>query len=108
MTIILTVLFIVCLFSNFYWYCKSKALQQEQQNTELVVPMLTQQIQAGKSYDVYLSNGMILHNVLLLGQSTQIGDDFVLGGWEGMTIFQNTKGQKEFVKTVIIRHMKEV
>jgi uncharacterized protein YpmB len=108
MTIILTVLFIICLFSNFYWYCKSKALQQEQQNTELVVPMLTQQIQAGKSYDVYLSNGMILHNVLLLGQSTQIGDDFVLGGWEGMTIFQNTKCQKELVKTVIIRHMKEV
>ena len=70
--------------------------------------MLTQQIQAGKSYDVYLSNGMILHNVLLLGQSTQIGDDFVLGGWEGMTIFQNTKCQKELVKTVIIRHMKEV
>ena len=108
MTIILTVLFIICLFSNFYWYCKSKALQQEQQNTELVVPMLTQQIQAGKSYDVYLSNGMILHNVLLLGQSTQIGDDFVLGGWEGMTIFQNAKSQKEFVKTVIIRHMQEV
>ena len=108
MTIILTVLFIICLFSSFYWYCKTKALQQEQQNTELVVPMLTQQIHAGKFYDLYLSNGMILHNVLLLGQSTQIGDDFVLGGWEGMTIFQNTKCQKEFVKTVIIRHMKEV
>ena len=57
---------------------------------------------------MYLSNGMILHNVLLLGQSTQIGDDFVLGGWEGMTIFQNAKSQKEFVKTVIIRHMQEV
>lgn len=108
MTIILTVLCIICLFSNFYWYCKTKALQQHQQNTELVVPMLTQQIQAGKSYDVHLSNGTVLHNVLLLGQSTQIGDDFVLGGWEGMTIFQNAKGQKEFVKTVIIRHMKEV
>ena len=57
---------------------------------------------------MHLRNGTVLHNVLLLGQSTQIGDDFVLGGWEGMTIFQNAKNQKEFVKTVIIRHMQEV
>ena len=42
MTIILTILCIICLFSNFYWYCKTKALQQRQQNTELVVPILTQ------------------------------------------------------------------
>ena len=57
---------------------------------------------------MHLSNGTVLHNVLLLGQSTEIGDDFVLGGWEGMTIFQNAKNQKEFVKTVIIRQMQEV
>ena len=94
MTIILTVLFIICLFSNFYWYCKSKALQQEQQNTELVVPMLTQQIQAGKSYDVYLSNGMILHNVLLLGQSTQIGIGW-LGRHDHFSKYQRSKRIRE-------------
>ena len=57
---------------------------------------------------MHLSNATVLHNVLLLGQSTEIGDDFVLGGWKGMTIFQNAKSQKEFVKTVIIQHMQEV
>lgn len=100
-------LLVVSVLLNVQWYCRFKAIRKAN-TVEEVVPVLNQQIQAGRHYDFWLSNGNRLNNMLLLGHSTASGDDFVIGGWEGMVILQHADGKKEFVKTVIIRQMREV
>jgi hypothetical protein len=100
-------LLVVSVLLNVQWYCRVKAIRKAS-TVEEVVPVLNQQIQAGRHYDFWLNNGNRLNNMLLLGHSTASGDDFVIGGWEGMVILQHADGKKEFVKTVIIRQMREV
>jgi hypothetical protein len=100
-------LLVVSVLLNVQWYCRFKAMRKAS-TVEEVVPILNQQIQAGRHYDFWLNNGNRLNNMLLLGHSNASGDDFVIGGWEGMVILQHADGKKEFVKTVIIRQMREV
>lgn len=107
MLFFISALLVVSALLNVQWYCRVKAMRKASTVKE-VVPVLNQQIQAGRHYDFWLSNGNRLNNMLLLGHSTASGDDFVIGGWEGMVILQHADGKKEFVKTVIIRQMREV
>lgn len=107
MLFFISALLVVSALLNVQWYCRVKAMRKASTVKE-VVPLLNQQIQAGRHYDFWLNNGNRLNNMLLLGQSNSYGDDFVIGGWEGMVILQHADGKKEFVKTVIIRQMREV
>lgn len=107
MLFFISALLVVSVLLNVQWYYRFKAMRKAN-TVEEVVPVLSQQIQAGRHYDFWLNNGNRLNNMLLLGQSNASGDDFVIGGWEGMVILQHADGKKEFVKTVIIRQMREV
>lgn len=107
MWIVLGILLLISLLINLNQYLRYQAMQREKQENT-VVPVLHQQIQAGRHYNLLLSNGTAICNVLLLGQSQVSGDDFVLGGWEGMLVLQHADGKKEFVKSVIIRQMREI
>ena len=107
MLFFISALLLVSVLLNVQWYCRFKAMRKTRMVEEDVVPVLNQQIQAGRHYDFWLNNGNRLNNMLLLGYSNASGDDFVIGGWEGMVILQHADGKKEFVKTVIIRQMRE-
>lgn len=81
---------------------KKKKLRKE------TVPIIGNTISANTHYKLILSDGRFFDDIKIVGIVEGDGNEFSIGGWEGMVVLQKPDGKKVYVKRTAIRLVEEI
>ncbi len=91
-----------------YGFISSKIKASRQRAArEKVLPYVSDSIQVGQKYHVYLSDGRKFQDVEILGTNDPNSGQFSLGGWEGMLVLKQASGKRVFVRQAGVRCVEE-